>query len=147
IAVTVHNGAVPLAIASQTLTDGQTVSGTPDWAVTTSGVTADKVEYWIDGTLRHTDQAAPYDFNWDTTQDRDGQHTLTVRAVAGSQVVKTTITVTVRNTAPSSPSPTPSPTPAPAPTPPAVPVAVASQTIADGARLAGTVAWSAAVTG
>src|SRR5438067_7013913 len=97
LSVTVHNGVAPLAIASQTLHDGQTVSGSLDWIVTTTGPTPDKVEYWIDGRLRHTETASPYEFQWDTSADADGAHPLLVKAVAGNQTLQVGLPVTVHN--------------------------------------------------
>jgi hypothetical protein len=122
-----------LQIASQSLTDGQTVSGSLTWTVVTSGATPDKVEYWIDGTLRHTERSAPYEFAWDTTADAEGTHRLVVKAYAGSAVVERSLTVTVKNTT--------------ATTTPAQPVAIVSQTLTDGQTLTGSVAWLVIVSG
>jgi hypothetical protein len=88
--------------------------------VTTSGLAPDRIEYYVDGSLRATGSA----YAWDTTRDADGSHTLLVRAYAGSLSSSKTYAVTVRNT----------------------PDTV-SQSIADGATLSGTVVWSATTNG
>lgn len=79
--------------------NGATVSG-----VTT--ITADasddkginKVEFYIDGSLKKTDSSSPYRYNWDTTNYSDGSHTIKVTAYdTANQNRSRTITVTVNN--------------------------------------------------
>lgn len=158
--VTVAN-TPPLAIASQTLADGQTVSGSVDWEATTVGPTPSRVEFWVDGRRTWVEHQAPFVYGgdgqtWDTTQVADGTHTLTVVAYAEhGATANATIAVTVANapivTAPA-PSPTPAPVPAPDPsatdtTTTAAAVGVTSETIADGQQLSGVVDWSVEVAG
>jgi cell wall-associated NlpC family hydrolase len=93
----------PLAIASETLTNDETVSGSVDWEATTSGPTPNRVEFWIDGTLGWTEHSAPYVFGgdggtWDTTTVADGTYILTVKAYSDDgQEADATISVTVAN--------------------------------------------------
>jgi cell wall-associated NlpC family hydrolase len=93
----------PFEIASDTLTDDETVTGRVDWEVTTSGATPDRVEFWIDGNLAWTEHTTPYVFGgdgatWDTTTTVDGSHVLTVKAYTDNgQEADQTITVTVAN--------------------------------------------------
>jgi hypothetical protein len=137
INVTVKN--TPVAIATQSLADGQTISGSLTWTVTTSGATPDKVEYWIDGVLRHTEHSAPYEYAWNTKDVPDGTHTLVTKAYAGSQADQKTLTVTVKNTAG---PPTPAPTP-----PPAATLAIASQSLTDGQTVSGSLTWTVTTSG
>jgi hypothetical protein len=115
--VTVRNAP---SIASSTIANGSTVSGTVTWSVTTSGPAPGRIEYSVDGVVRGTGPS----YAWDTTKDSDGSHTLLVRAYAGSLSGSKTFTVTVRN----------------------APLTV-SQSIADGSTLSGAVAWTATTNG
>jgi Transglycosylase-like domain/Bacterial Ig domain len=54
-------------------------TGSPQW-----------VEVHVDGNLRATEQEPPYAIEWDTTEERDGEHTLTLWAVAPNGRVATT---------------------------------------------------------
>ena len=171
LSVTIHNGVAPLAIVTQTVRDGATLSGSLNWIVTTSGPTPDRVEYWIDGQLRHTETSSPYEFQLNTTAYSDGAHQLLVKAISGSQTARATLTVTVHNaattttttttattttatttttTTSSTTTPTTATTTNPAttttPAPPAV-FAIASQTLTDGQHVSGTVNWGVDVTG
>jgi hypothetical protein len=81
IPVVVANGVLTAAqIAASSLVDGQTVSGTQHWLVETAGSVA-RVEFVVDGGVRASAAAAPYAWDWDTTQDAPGAHALVVRAV------------------------------------------------------------------
>jgi N-acetyl-anhydromuramyl-L-alanine amidase AmpD len=81
IPVVVANGVVAAAqIAASSIVDGQTVSGTQHWLVQTGGSVA-RVEFVVDGAVRSTATAAPYAWDWDTTQDTPGTHALVVRAI------------------------------------------------------------------
>jgi hypothetical protein len=109
----------------------------------TTGPTPNRVEFWVDGKLRWTEQQAPYVFNgdgstWDTTKESDGAHELVTKAYAGGARLQATITVTVRNAAPASQPP---------PSPAATAVSVLSQTLTDGQTLSGTVTWQATLAG
>ncbi|MES1246414.1 MAG: N-acetylmuramoyl-L-alanine amidase [Actinomycetota bacterium] len=80
VQVLVDNAAVTPRIAASSIVDGQTVAGTQHWLVTTTGA-IDHVEFSVDGVVRGTAAAAPYAWDWDTTQDAPGPHVLVVRAV------------------------------------------------------------------
>ena len=99
IPVSVANGSlVAAAIASDSLVDGQTVSGVQRWLVATSGTVA-TVELWVDGVVRATLATAPYAWDWDTTAESPGAHRLTVRVTGpdGASVEqKLTVTVATR---------------------------------------------------
>ena len=82
-----------LAIAGQSLADGQEVTGFVVWRVDVEGRGA-RVEFLVDGVVRGTDLAAPYTLGWDTSVEAPGPHTLTARAI-GRTTVERTITVTV----------------------------------------------------
>jgi hypothetical protein len=107
ITVNVSNGGSSssgFAVTSTGLRDGQTVSGRVTWGATVSGATVSRVEFLIDGTVRWTERSSPFSFKtdgtsgWDTTDYSDGQHTLTVRAVAADgRTATSTIRVTVNN--------------------------------------------------
>jgi N-acetyl-anhydromuramyl-L-alanine amidase AmpD len=96
VQVVVANGAVaPAKIVSSSLADGQTVSGSQHWLVETSGTVA-RVEFVVDGKLLHSSTAAPYFYDWDTSLEAPGSHSLAVRAVgADGGVTEQTLTVTV----------------------------------------------------
>jgi N-acetyl-anhydromuramyl-L-alanine amidase AmpD len=118
--VTVGNAGQKLAIAASSLASGQTVYGTVEWKVTTAGATPDKVELYVDGTVRATGTS----YTWDTTKDADGAHTVLVKATVGDQVAQQSFAITIRNT----PS-------------------VKSTTIANGATVSGTKAWTVTTQG
>jgi hypothetical protein len=82
-----------LAVAGQSLAEGQEISGFTVWRVDLKGRAA-RVEFLIDGVLRGTDVAAPYTLGWDTAAEAPGPHRLTARAV-GVKTVEKTITVSV----------------------------------------------------
>src|SRR5207249_3393794 len=96
IPVVVANGVVAAAqIAASSLVDGQTVSGTQHWLVGTGGSVA-RVEFVVDGAVRATAAAAPYAWDWDTTQDAPGTHALVVRAIGvDGSVAEKPLSVTV----------------------------------------------------
>lgn len=82
-----------LKIVSQTVADGQEVSGLVIWRVEVTGKPA-RVEFLVDGALRGTDTAAPYTFGWKTDTELSGAHRLTARAI-GKKTVEATVTVKV----------------------------------------------------
>jgi len=96
IQVQVANGALqPAKVVSDSLGDGQTVSGVQHWLVETSGSVA-RVEFVVDGLVRGTATAPPYAYDWDTTGETAGQHQLTVRAAGrDGGVAEQSLTVTV----------------------------------------------------
>lgn len=83
----------PLAIATQSIADGQQVAGLLLWRVEVAG-RATRVEFLIDGVLRGTDVAAPYTFGWNADAEAPGTHRLTARAL-GKNVVEATTTVSI----------------------------------------------------
>jgi N-acetylmuramoyl-L-alanine amidase-like protein/Big-like domain-containing protein len=86
---------VPLAIAGQSVADGQEVAGLVVWRVDVRGRAA-RVEFLVDGVVRGTDVAAPYTLGWNAAAEAPGPHRLTARAVgAGDKTVEATVTVTV----------------------------------------------------
>ena len=86
---------MPAKIVASSLADGQTVSGVPHWLVETSGNVA-RVEFVVDGAVRATATAAPYAYDWDTSAEAAGSHSLAVRATgANGAVAEQTLTVTV----------------------------------------------------
>ncbi|MFB6346160.1 MAG: Ig-like domain-containing protein [bacterium] len=83
--------------------DGGFVTGTTPFEAdaidTQSGVSS--VEFLVDGGSRETDSDSPYGFDWDTTADTDGTHSLVSEATDDSgNVGADTISVTVDNTPP-----------------------------------------------
>jgi hypothetical protein len=95
VQVKVANGLVQPSIVADSLADGQTVSGVQHWLVQTGGTVA-RVEFAVDGTLRASAAGAPYAYDWDTSAEIAGTHTLTVRVVGLDGVAaQQTLTVTV----------------------------------------------------
>jgi N-acetyl-anhydromuramyl-L-alanine amidase AmpD len=95
VTVVVDNAAVAPKIVASSITDGETVGNVQHWLVSTSGAIA-SVQFGVDGAVRSTATAAPYAWDWDTTQETPGPHTLllTVTGTNGA-VVTQTMTVTV----------------------------------------------------
>lgn len=94
---------VPPSITIATnLSNGQILSGSVKWNATISGGTVPKVEFYIDGVLKHTELTSPYDYGGtpdgllDTTLLASGLHALEIRA-GGATL---TISVTVNNVPP-----------------------------------------------
>jgi N-acetyl-anhydromuramyl-L-alanine amidase AmpD len=103
VVVVVNNAAVAAQLVADSLADGQTVSGAQHWLVQTGG-TIDHVEFSVDGVVRASVAAAPYAYDWDTTQETPGPHTLLVRALGSDgTVAQQQLTVTVA----ASPAPPP----------------------------------------
>ena len=105
-----------LAIATESLTDGQTVSGSIPWGVSVGGGIPNRVDFAVDGTVRWSQTTSPYAFGGsggtlDTTTLGNGTHTLSATAYGARGVKATTrVTVTVSNAAPA-PAPAPAPEP------------------------------------
>jgi len=90
-----NKAALPAKIVSDSLVDGQTVSGTQHWLVATSGSVA-RVEFSVDGLPQATVASAPYAYDWNTTDSAPGPHQLSVRAIGiEGDVATQTFTVTV----------------------------------------------------
>ncbi|MBU7044899.1 MAG: hypothetical protein HXS54_00565, partial [Theionarchaea archaeon] len=78
-------------------TNGSTVSGTVAINVSYTG-SINEVRFYIDGSLKSTDTAAPFSWNWDTTTYSEGSHTIRVDGyVSGTFADDDTVTVTVDN--------------------------------------------------
>ncbi len=95
-----HQGPAPkpapvLRIVSQSVADGQEVTGLVIWRVDTTGG-AKHVEFRVDGVPRGTDVASPYTLGWNADAESSGPHRLTARAVGtNGKAVETAVTVTV----------------------------------------------------
>jgi hypothetical protein len=86
-----------VAIVSQTIASGQTLSGTVTWQAIVTGDLR-RVEFQIDGSRVASFRSAPYTGSLDTKRLRNGPHTLTVRAVGSDGVsVTASVTVTIAN--------------------------------------------------
>ena len=93
VAVTVDN--VPPTVAITSPADDATVKGTVVAAATAAdNLTVAHVKFFVDGVERATVGAAPYQFNWDTTADTSGAHTLRTEATDGAGS-KTAVEITV----------------------------------------------------
>jgi N-acetyl-anhydromuramyl-L-alanine amidase AmpD len=85
----------PAKIVSDSLVDGQTVSGPQHWLVATSG-SVTRVEFAVDGLPQVTLTRAPYAYDWDPSSYAPGAHQLTVQATGlAGDVASQTFTVTV----------------------------------------------------
>jgi N-acetyl-anhydromuramyl-L-alanine amidase AmpD len=85
----------PAKIVSSSLVDGVTISGLQHWLVATSGAVK-TVEFVVDGTVVSTATKAPYAYDWDTSGEAPGPHTLTLRATGvDGGITEQTATVTV----------------------------------------------------
>lgn len=55
-----------------------------------------RVEFVVDGELRHAATKAPFALQWDTTQEAPGEHVLTLRLVGPTgKVTEGSVTVAV----------------------------------------------------
>ncbi len=77
------------------------VNGELSLSVFVDGGTAESVELWKEEMLLAHLSAAPYQFNWDTTQEAEGTYQITARAKRGNSTFTSTLrTVIVDRTAP-----------------------------------------------
>ena len=84
-----------LRIVSQSVAEGQEVTGLVIWSVDATG-RAKHVEFHVDGVPRGTDVAAPYTLGWNADAEFPGPHRLMARAVGtNGKAVETAVTVTV----------------------------------------------------
>ena len=148
-----------LALKALTPSDGATLSGLVRWEAEVAGGTVSKVDFYVDGQQRWTEENAPFVFHGDkgtldTTTLPDGQHTLMLRAIGtGGEKVESAITILVANSG--SPEPPPAEPPPSDPTPPPLPppppsdatFSVAATTPTPGQTVSGKVAWEATVAG
>lgn len=87
-----------LRIAGITPGGGTTVSGLVVWRAFVEG-RPDRVEFWLDGTLRGTDVAPPFTLGWDSAAASPGVHRLLVKAIpASGRIVQRATQVTVAPT-------------------------------------------------
>lgn len=98
--VQVSNGSSSPFTVISSIVNGSTVAGSVPWTATTSQ-TASQVDFYIDGTLRWTEVAAPYVFggdgnNLNTSMLTDGSHVLRVVATASSNWATTETSATVQ---------------------------------------------------
>jgi hypothetical protein len=119
VVVVVSNPPQPATVAFTALLDGQTVSGLVRWDATVTGRVS-RIDFLVDGALVDTEFSAPFGFDWDTTAEAPGPHTLSVRAIRPDGKVGASSRITVTVAPPESPPP-PAPAPAPAPAPPPAP--------------------------
>jgi beta-lactamase superfamily II metal-dependent hydrolase len=87
--------------------NGATLSGVVSvTASATDNVGVTSVEFYLDGILQTTDNAAPYAWSWDTETASNASHSLTSKAfdAAGNAATSTAVNVTVDNTTPPPPS-------------------------------------------
>ena len=125
-------------VTSPSFALGSTVRGSVPWEAVPTGVPAQRVEFRVDGRLRDTQRQAPYLFGgasgtWDTTRERNGRHTLSVRAVAADgRRADSSVVVTVKN-----------PPKPPQPRPPAI----VSLGFTEGQRVWGPLVWEVLVQG
>ncbi len=93
--VTVNNHFVFIAKPS----DEEIVSDTVTVKTETHGV--DKVEFYIDDSLKHTDYLFPFQYIWDTTLWNNGTHTILVKGYSSGQFIgQHEVTCTVENNGP-----------------------------------------------
>jgi len=104
VVVKVANPPAPPQILTQTLVEGQTVSGTVRWEVTTKGKVG-LVEFLVDGALVDAEFAPPFGFDWDTSLEAPGPHTLTARATSPDGNASSAATLHVVVEAPPAPAP------------------------------------------
>ena len=91
--------AKPLATISVNLKEGETISGTTKVVAT---VQSDKmvlrVEFSVDDVLREVDESTPYEFEWDTITDAEGERRLKIVAILeGNQTVVKELKVKIDN--------------------------------------------------
>ena len=80
---------------------GDTISGTVPLSVTVTGITPDRVDFLVDGTVVGSDSSGPYTFNWDSTSVPDGPHAIMAQAVSGTTTTNSnTANVTVKQAPP-----------------------------------------------
>jgi hypothetical protein len=92
--------AAPPQVAWTAPANGAVLSGTAQIAATAQDdQQVVKVDVWVDGALRLIDDAAPYQWSWDTTSELNGDHTLVLRAVdvAGRVIQSSPRTIRVLN--------------------------------------------------
>lgn len=119
-----------LDVTTPGLALGQTLTGDVPWTAVTTGA-IDHVNFLVDDRLRDVARTAPFAFdggNWDTTNELNGTHTLTVRAVtATGKMVVSAFPVKIQN--------------------PPTPLQIVDAGFREGQSLTGTTRWEAKITG
>ncbi|HEY0317905.1 MAG TPA: glycosyl hydrolase [Solirubrobacterales bacterium] len=139
-----------LFVATQTPAGGATVSGAIPWQVSVTGAVATRVEFAVDGSVKWTDTAAPYEYGGtngalDTTKLSNGSHILSATAYGakGTRAGTAGVTVNVANVS-AEPAPEPTPEPKPEPTPEPEPAPSPSSSILWGATIGSQITGSQA---
>ena len=73
---------------------GTTLAGSVSVRASANGAT--KVEFWLDGVRKSTDNTSPYTWSWDTTSSADGAHELVAKAFSGTTLLDSTPARTVK---------------------------------------------------
>jgi N-acetyl-anhydromuramyl-L-alanine amidase AmpD len=95
VTVVVNNAAATPRIVASSIANNVTVANVQHWLVQVGGPVK-QVQFIVDGVARGSAAAAPFAWDWDTSQETPGLHALTVRAVsANGTVAQQDITVTV----------------------------------------------------
>ncbi len=96
--VTVENDPLPVVTITEPY-NGATVNGAIDIKATATDASGiNRVEFLVDGVLKHTDTSADYVFPWNSNDVAYGTHTITARAIDNQNSPNEhSITVTVDN--------------------------------------------------
>jgi hypothetical protein len=129
------------ATLKSSIANGATLSGSVSWIVDASGTTISRIDFFVDGAKKWTEQYAPYQFNGDpngkldTTTLANGSHTLLAVAYgsSGTEVGRVSVGVTVSNGSSTPPPPPPSVT--------------LTNSIASGSTVSGSVTWTVSASG
>ncbi len=91
--------AKPVATISVNLQEGQAISGTTKVTATVqSEKLVLRVEFSVDDVLREVDESTPYEFEWDTITDAEGERRLKIVAILeGSQTAVKELKVNIDN--------------------------------------------------
>jgi hypothetical protein len=82
-------------LLGHSLADGETVQGMVEWRPRMTGRVT-RVEFVVDGVLRHAATGAPFALQWDTSREAPGPRVLTLRLIGPTgKVTEGSITVTV----------------------------------------------------
>jgi hypothetical protein len=89
----------PVATISVNLQEGQTISGiTKVVATVQSQKLVLRVEFSVDDILREVDESTPYEFEWDTITDAEGERRLKIVAILeGNQTAVKELKVKIDN--------------------------------------------------
>ncbi|HEX4525868.1 MAG TPA: chitobiase/beta-hexosaminidase C-terminal domain-containing protein [Gaiellaceae bacterium] len=80
---------------------GDTISGTVPLSATVTGISPDRVDFLVDGSVVGSDTSAPYTVGWDSTTVLNGPHSIMAQAiVGGTSTDSNTADVTVQQAPP-----------------------------------------------